>query len=375
MVIKNTGILFSRSKTYPSAFLLLLFLSAVFLPGTGAAGDKIPLDFKSRMLEGESVPVIIVLKDQPSLHALSKENAVTSMKSLASESQKSLASVLKDEKSRGKADKIKQFWIVNAIATEASPELIERLAKREDVERIELDSELRILEVSTQVSQGQIDSATSEIKRINATKVWELGIDGTGINVSVIDTGINASHPDIAGRVIKWVDFVNSNNASAYDDNGHGTHVAGTVGGNGSRGTTTGVAPNVSLFGVKVLNSAGSGTFSNVTAGIQWSVENNANVISMSLGGGNFINSNCDSSYTSLANAINNAVALNVTVIAAAGNDGSSGVSSPGCISKTIAVGAVGSSDAIASFSSTGFSMSDHGVIAPGVNITSLNYL
>lgn len=204
---------------------------------------------------------------------------------------------------------------------------------------------------SAQVSQGQIDNATYEIRRINATKVWELGIDGTGINVSVIDTGINASHPDIAGRVIKWVDFVNGNNASAYDDNGHGTHVAGTVGGNGSRGTTTGVAPNVSLFGVKVLNSAGSGSFSNVTFGIQWSVENNADIISMSLGGGNFSNSNCDSYDSSMKNAITNAVALNVTVIAAAGNDGSSGVSSPACISRTIAVGVVDSSDAIASFS------------------------
>lgn len=349
--------------------VFLLFLSSVFL--AEAASDKTAMGVKSRMLKGENIPVIITLKDQPSFKTVSKENAVISMKSHALGSQEKLSTLLKDKKDRGKADKIKQFWIVNAIAVNASPELIEELSKRDDVARIELDSEVHILEdFSAQVSQGQIDSATSEIKRINTTKVWELGIDGTGINVSVIDTGINASHPDIAGRVIKGYDFVN-NDADPADDNGHGTHVAGTVGGNGSGGTTTGVAPNVSLFGVKVLDSAGSGSESNVISGIEWSVSNGANVISMSLGGGYWADSNCDSDNPLVATAINNAIALNVVVIAAAGNVDNSGVSSPGCISSTIAVGAVDSNDVIAYFSSIGFSMRDHGVVAPGVDIKS----
>jgi PGF-pre-PGF domain-containing protein len=353
--------------------VLLLFISGIFLVNTRAASDKTSMDVKSRMSKSENVPVIIILKDPLSIKTFSKENAVSELKSRASTSQQLLADLLKEQKSRGIADKIKHFWIVNAIAVEASPELIEKLSMRDDVERIELDAELHIMDdFSTQVSQGQIDNATSEIRRINTTKVWEPGIDGTGINVSVIDTGINASHPDIAGRVIKGYDFVN-NDGNPADDNGHGTHVAGTVGGNGSRGTTTGVAPNVNLFGVKVLNATGSGYESNVILGIEWSVSNGANVISMSLGGELRTTSNCDVDNYAMATAINNAVASNVVVVAAAGNN-ADGVSSPGCIQKSIAVGAVDSSDTIASFSGRGAAMTDHGVVAPGVSITSLDY-
>lgn len=139
------------------AIVLILFLYSIFLVSTDAASDKIQIDVKSRMLEGESVPVLIVLKDQPSLKALSKDNAVTSMKSLASSSQKSIASLLMEEKNKGKADKIKQFWIVNAIAVEASPALIERLAKRNDVVLIELDAELRIMnDLSARFHRGRL---------------------------------------------------------------------------------------------------------------------------------------------------------------------------------------------------------------------------
>ncbi len=382
MIVKTKKLLFFRSKTYLPAFLLLLFLLAIFSSGTEAAGDKIQMDVKSMMLKSGNIPVIVILKDQPSFKSLSKENAVSSLKSHASGSQQKLAALLDEEKSRGKAEKIKQFWIVNAIAVNASPELIERLAKRDDVASIELDAELHIMEdFSVQVSQGQIDSATSEIKRINATKVWELGIDGTGINVSVIDTGINASHPDIAGRVIKWVDYIGGL-SSPYDDHGHGTHVAGTVGGNGSRGNTTGVAPNVSLLVAKVCNSAGTCPSSSIVSGIQWSVENKANITSISLGG--------SSRDTAITTAVTNAMNAGVVVIAAAGNSGpgEGTINYPAGEKNVIAVGAVDSSDNIANFSGCGGCSSSRGPItvdgevltkpdvsAPGKDITSLYYL
>lgn len=376
LVPKKKGLPVRKNKIvlFVLAFIILSSFSDIFLAKTEAKGDKTTADVKSLMLKNQNVSVIITLKDKPSFRSLSKDTVI-SMKERVLASQQKLSDLLKEEKRKGRASKIKQFWIVNAIAVNASPDLIEMLSTRDDIARIELDSEVKIVEnYSVQVSQGQVNSATPDIKRINATSIWQLGIDGTGINVSVIDTGINAAHPDISGRVIKWVDYVKSQ-SSPYDDNGHGTHVAGTVGGNGSGGTTTGVAPNVSLLGVKVLDSTGSGSESSVISGIEWSVNNRANIISMSLGTSlTWTTANCDAYDSAMTTAINNAVNAGVVVVAAAGND-PGGVSLPGCVQNAIAVGAVDSSDNIADFSGRGAAMADHGIVAPGIDIHSLSYL
>lgn len=356
-------------------FIFLIFFLSILSINSKASSGITSTDVKSRMLTNENVPIIIILKEKAQFQSLSKENAVSALKSHASSSQNELRTLLHKEEKRGKADKIKQFWIVNAIAVNATPELIERLSARDDVASIELDTQMHVVEdYSVQVSRGQIDAATSEIKRINATKVWELGIDGSGINVSIIDTGINGLHPDISGRVIKWIDYI-GNIGLPYDDFGHGTHVAGTVGGNGNGGTTTGVAPNVSLFGVKMLDRYGYGLESNVINGIEWSIENKAKIISLSIGSDQtWATTNCDIDNPAMSMAINNAISAGIIVVAAAGNN-PAGVSSPGCLANVIAVGAVGSNDAIADFSGIGAAMADHGVVAPGVGITSLNYL
>ena len=356
-------------------FLLALIVFGTFPINSEAAKDKTSIEVKSRMLEGGKVPVIIILKNQSSFSNISNENNIISLKNHVSASQKSLLGLLEDEKLKGNADRIKPFWIVNAIALNASPQLIEKLAKNDDVEYLELDSRYNIKEeYRIEVSSGQIANATYGLKQINATKVWEFGIDGSGINVSVIDTGINSSHPDIAGRVINWVDFVGGKSLP-YDDNGHGTHVAGTVGGNGIGGITTGVAPNVSLFGVKVLDGYGIGSESNIIDGIQWSIENKARIISMSLGSDQtWTTPTCDIDNYAMSMAVNNAVSAGIVVVAAAGND-ASGVSSPGCIENVTVAGAVDSNNAIAYFSGRGAAMADHGVVAPGVGVTSLNYL
>lgn len=370
MLLKNKIILFVKIS---AALILLLIAFSVF---AGAVNNKISPQVESLMLTHEKVPVIIVLKDKPVIPIKSKELTINSMKNHASSSQQQLVGFLKDEKVKGKADKIKQFWIVNSIAVNASPGVIKAISIRDDVDSIELDSEIHILEDSSlliRVTQGQIDSATNAINQINATNAWEIGIDGTGINVSVLDTGIYAAHPDIAGRIIKGYDFVNNDNDPA-DDDGHGTHVAGTVGGNGAGGTTTGVAPNVSLLIAKVCNSGGWCFNSDIVDAIQWSVENGADIISMSLG---------DSARSNAIHlAINNAINMEVVVIAAAGNDGSNPetINYPGGEKNVIAVGAVSGSDVIAYFSSRGPITVDGEILtkpdvsAPGVNINSLSY-
>lgn len=365
----------AKKKVYEftSIFLLTLVILGIFPINTEAATDKISVEVKSRMLESEKVPIIIILKNQTYIPNVNNENIVLSLKSRASEKQKSVESLLEEEKAKGDADRIKQFWIVNAIALNASPQLIEKLSKHDDIELIQPDFQFSIKEEYS-ISSGLADNATSELRRINATEVWGYGINGSGINVSIIDTGINSSHPDIAGRVTKWVDYVKARDLP-YDDDGHGTHVAGTVGGNGVSGITTGVAPNVSLFGAKALDSSGNGYESTIIRGIEWSIENKANIISMSLGTiQTWTTPNCDDYDTAMSNAINNSISAGVIVVAAAGNS-ASGVSSPGCIGNATAAGAVDSNDAIAYFSGRGSAMADHGVVAPGVGITSLNYL
>jgi len=351
--------------------IIIAVVISILLVNTEAASDKTSIKVKSLMLKGK-IPIIVIMKDQVSLIGLSKENVVPLLKRHSTNSQKNIAVFLIEEKKAGKADKINQFWVLNAIALNATPELIEKLSARNDVESIELDSQVHMIEdYSIQVSQGQIDNATSEIKRINATKAWEIGLDGTGINVSVIDTGIYANHSDFSGRVIKWVDYV-SGRSLPYDDHGHGTHVAGTVGGNGAGGITTGVAPNVSLFGAKVLNYHGYGYTSNIINAIEWSVDNKADIISLSLGGDRD---------PAMKHVLNNAISAGVTVIAAGGNDGPGAgtILFPGGEKNVIAVGAVDSSDNIASFSSRGPITVDGEILtkpdvsAPGVCIVSLS--
>ncbi|MBI4716866.1 MAG: S8 family serine peptidase [Planctomycetes bacterium] len=175
---------------------------------------------------------------------------------------------------------------------------------------------------------------------------------GAGIRACVIDTGIDSNSIMYSTRIdaaAGW-DFVN-NDSNPEDDNGHGSHVAGTVlGGNVSADfgcvgaeSMQGVAPAATLIGIKVLNASGSGSASNIIAGINRCASTSlpggqADVINMSLGGGQF-SGTCDSD--TMAQAVNNAVAAGVVVVAAAGNNGfTNAVSTPACASGAIAVAA-----------------------------------
>jgi subtilisin family serine protease len=179
-----------------------------------------------------------------------------------------------------------------------------------------------------------------------------LSATGAGVRVCVIDTGIDSNALMYSTRIdaaAGW-DFVNGD-SNPEDDNGHGSHCAGTVLGGTNVSTSSclgtqnaqGVAPQATLIGIKVLDSAGSGTFSNVIAGINRCASTTlpggqADVISMSLGGGQFAGT-CDTD--TAAQAANNAVNAGVVVVAAAGNDGfTNATGTPACGSKVIAVAA-----------------------------------
>jgi subtilisin family serine protease len=179
--------------------------------------------------------------------------------------------------------------------------------------------------------------------------------DGTGVTAYIIDTGINPSHSDFTGRILTGTDFVDG---GAPDDcNGHGTHVAGTVG-----GTKYGVAKNVRIVAVRVLNCQGSGSTSGVIAGIDWVAArtNRPAVANMSLGG---------AFWQALNDAVKGAVAQGITFAVAAGNSTADACgSSPSSEPSAITVGATTSSDAIASYSNYGPCVD---INAPGSSITS----
>jgi subtilisin family serine protease len=210
------------------------------------------------------------------------------------------------------------------------------------------------------------------VPMIGASAAWAAGFDGTGVSVAVLDTGVDATHPDLAGKVTAARSFIPGQDVA--DGHGHGTHVASTVAGSGaaSGGKYRGVAPGASLLVGKVLNNQGSGASSQIIAGMQWAVEQGADVISMSLG------SCCTDGTDPMSQAVNTLSAQSGTLfVIAAGNDGARGdrtVGTPGAADAALTVAAVDKQDRLAPFSSRGPRQGDFGlkpdIAAPGVAIT-----
>lgn len=146
-------------------------------------------------------------------------------------------------------------------------------------------------------------------------------LTGVGVGVAIMDTGIDYSHKDLAANYKSGYDFINNDN-DPMDDNGHGTHVAGTIAAIDNEIDVVGVAPNAALYGVKVLDNTGSGSDATVIAGLDWIAMNAGTVspqiwvVNMSLGRPGYLNDN-----PLLHTAISNITAMGITVVASAGND------------------------------------------------------
>ncbi len=265
--------------------------------------------------------------------------------------------------------------LVDAIALNMNMSEIDRLSKDPNIEYISYDSKVFAL----------LDIANSSI---GSSFPREMGLTGEGVTVAVVDTGVSP-HNDLTrprNRIVGFKDFVNDK-AKPYDDNGHGTHVAGIIASNGfsSNGKYTGVAPNANILAVKALDEAGSGNTSDIVSAIDWVVKTreqyNTKILNLSLGSpaNNSINSD------PLVRAVEAAVKAGLTVIVAAGNSGPSAktILSPGNSPNVITVGAVDdkrtpdiNDDTIANFSSRGPTkegLRKPDVVAPGVSIMSLS--
>lgn len=196
---------------------------------------------------------------------------------------------------------------------------------------------------------------------VQAPRAWESG-DASSQVVAVVDTGVDLSHPDLSGALVPGFDEL-SGSAGGQDQNGHGTHIAGiiaAVAGNGVGGA--GVALRAKIMPVRVLDATGSGSSSDVAAGVIWAVDHGATVVNLSLG------SPTDDAV--LDQAIAYALQKRVPVVAAAGNEGQAGspIQYPAATPGVIAVAAVDSSNTRAPFSNTGSYVA---LSAPGVGIVS----
>ncbi|WOX13212.1 S8 family serine peptidase [Streptomyces sp. N50] len=256
------------------------------------------------------------------------------------------------------ARKSTAFWsdIAPALGTAPSAKAAKQLG--DGIDKIWLDAKVK---ASLDVS----------VPQIGAPEVWKAGYDGTGVEVAVLDTGVDTGHPDLAGKIAGSESFVPDE--TVQDGFGHGTHVASTIVGSGaaSGGRYKGVAPGAKLLVGKVLDNTGSGQASWIIAGMEWAANSGAKIVSMSLGGTAYGPSDVLSETVDQLSASTGAL-----FVIAAGNagPGEQTLGTPGIADSALTVGAVDKSDQLASFSSRGPRLGDSAVkpeiTAPGVSIT-----
>ncbi|QFG68201.1 S8 family serine peptidase [Ornithinimicrobium pratense] len=227
------------------------------------------------------------------------------------------------------------------------------------IQRVWLDAPVRSMDAES-------------MPQIGAPQAWDAGFTGEGVTVAVLDTGIDTTHPDLAGQVILEGNF--SDSPDTMDRAGHGTHVAGIIAGTGAVDPAMrGVAYDASLINTKVLDDDGYGWESEIIAGMEWSAQQGADILNMSLGVPFGFTDGTDPGAQAV-NAISEE--YDVLIAVAAGNEGWAGpgsVATPGTADLGLTVGAVDKSDVWAEFSGqgprTGDSALKPDIVAPGVDI------
>ncbi|MBU8905932.1 S8 family peptidase [Desertibacillus haloalkaliphilus] len=241
------------------------------------------------------------------------------------------------------------FTLIPALTASLTPESIIELEKLEAIHTIEEDA-------IVEVNQASVDWG---VAKTNAPAVWDNEVTGEGVKVAVMDTGIATDHPDL--EVAGGASFV-SYTGDYDDDHGHGTHVAGILAANGQ---LIGMAPDVELYALKVLDDKGNGFHSGIIRALEWSVEHEVDLINLSMGGADYS--------SALEAAIDHAYNEGILIIAAAGNSGTANgedttTEYPANFDNVIAVAATDKDDQRADFSATGDAVE---VAAPGVRVQS----
>ena len=308
---------------------------------------------------------------------------LTTVTAFAAETQRYLISTHKPPRKAGlrlttssaeiATHRVRIFKNINAFAADLTLEEVAALKASGEVDVIEPDVERHIFGFDDPAPAFPVGTSAVRYSKqvvpwgvpvIGAPDVWAVTKGSPDVNVAVIDTGIDYEHPDLAAAYAGGYNTF-APAETAMDDHRHGTHVAGTIAAADNEFGVVGIAPNVKLWAVKVLDKRGRGSAETLTAGIDWVVsaakENGGRwVINMSLG----------SKFGSQVEhaAINRALAANIVVVAATGNTALPNVSYPAAYDGVIAVGATDAENALAGFSTWGPGMS---IVAPGVAVIS----
>ena len=393
--------------------------------------DPLLSEEMTRRNDDEQIKVIVIMKSQYDRAELTRranyyatraerrEFVVNELKEYTAASQYDLRRSLSEMQRGAMVTEPTVLWMANALYFDATKAAIQDLARRNDIEIIGYAVEHNWIPDGEEASPASASrEITQNVIQVGANQVWELGFTGEGVVVAVIDTGVNYNHVDLVNHL--WdggSDFPNhgydvfNNDNNPMDDQGHGSHCAGTVCGDGSGASQTGMAPDATLMCVKCLGSDGNGGAQNISAGIQWAVEHGCDMFSMSLG----IPNSSVAERTLLRNTCVAALDAGVVAAIAAGNEGDSQGQypipnnvrvpgscpppymddiqgeNPGDLSCSVCIGAVDYNDAAAYFTSRGpvtwtnTTFADYpynpgiglirpDVCAPGVDIKSINY-
>ncbi len=331
---------------------------------------------------GEEIPVIITLADRVDLTAFRQADAglrrsrlVQALQARSAATQGPLLALLR----RGGATAVTPLWVVNAVAAHATPDVVRDALALPGVAQVTLDLTLK----APRSNKGGSSAPEWNLSDIHAPDLWKLGFTGTGIVVANMDTGVDVNHPDLGGRwrggTDSWFDPF-ANTAMPYDAIGHGTQTMGIMVGGDAGGSAIGVAPGASWIAAKIFDDSGNTSLSVIHQAFQWllvpSGDVNApdapEVVEASWGLDNV--NGCDNTFQSDFDALRIA---GTVVVFSAGNSGPAPLTSvsPANNLDGYSVGAVDSSNAIASFSSRGPSACTNAVfpstVAPGVNVKS----
>jgi len=322
--------------------------------------------------EAEQEPITVTISHAERFPAVEEEKSKYSFQALAEKVKKSQKGILSRLRELSVGEPV-VHTLTNAVTTTLAVPQLRQIAELDEVELIRLDA----LDAVTCMNESRRVIETTEAQE-------EFNANGRDIRVAILDSGIDENHPALLGKVVDR--FSTAGEDVAIPGN-HGTHVAGTVASNDP--VYRGIAPQAQLINIKVLTAAGFGTPAGVIAGLEQAVRRDARVASLSLGWSEvYHNWVCQDADCILCEAADNAVRLGVTVVVAAGNEGTDGarppfsIRHPGAARRVITVGAVDKAKVLATFSGIGpasgrlsqnspIRLTKPDVSAPGVSITS----